>query len=109
MEFIPEPDDFDEAWAASLIGKHVLVGLTYLDHTEQVIEQKQVHGRVVRASASEGIVLALEPSQEHFAIPPALDLLLPAPAGEYRLRSTGEVVVDPDFTAVLTVTRPLRH
>lgn len=38
MGFNREPDDFDEAWAASLIGKHVLVSLTYLDHAEQPIE-----------------------------------------------------------------------
>jgi hypothetical protein len=38
-----------------------------------------------------------------FTLPPALEAFAPAPPGEYRLRSTGEVVVDPDFTCVMQV------
>jgi hypothetical protein len=109
MGLMPErPQELDPAAAAALVGKHVLVGLTYENLTGQPIEEKQVHGRVVRVTASEGIVLALEPSGEEFAIPALLGALRPATPGEYRLHSTGEVVMDPDFLATFSVKRPTK-
>jgi hypothetical protein len=30
----------------------------------------------------------------------------PAPPGEYRLKSTGEIVVDPDLLSTWTIRRP---
>ena len=111
MSFTPEPLDseFDPVEAAALIGKHVLVGLTYVDQTDELLEHKQVHGRIVRATKAEGVILALAPSGEELALPPVLDAFYPAEPGEYKLRSTGEVVVDPDFTATFTVRRPTKH
>jgi hypothetical protein len=40
---------------------------------------------------------------EIFTLPPAPEAYEPAPPGEYRLKTTGEVVVNPDFTCVMTV------
>jgi len=39
-------------------------------------------------------------------LPPDLRAFQDAPPGEYRLRSTGEVVVDPDFISSWTINRP---
>jgi hypothetical protein len=39
-------------------------------------------------------------------LPPDLRGWKPAPPGEYRLKSTGEVVVDPDYLAAWTVVQP---
>ena len=30
------------------IGKHLLVGLTYVDHHDEVTEQRQLHGTITR-------------------------------------------------------------
>jgi hypothetical protein len=38
-----------------------------------------------------------------FTLPPAPEAYAPAPPGEYRLKTTGEVVVDPDFTCTYEV------
>jgi hypothetical protein len=92
--------------ANSYIGKHLLVGITYLDHEDNFIEQKQFHGDIVRINEAEGIVLRLHDSDEEYKLPPALDALEPAPKGEYRLRSSGEVVVDPDLTTTWTLNKP---
>ncbi|GAB5895435.1 hypothetical protein [Mycolicibacterium mageritense] len=43
------------------------------------------------------------PGGETFTLPPAPESFSPAPPGEYRLRSTGEVVTDPDYLATRTV------
>jgi len=99
----------DPADGAALVGKHLLVGLTYLDHAGQPSSRRQVHGTVLRVNAAEGIVIALEPSGEEFTLPPAFEAIEPAAPGEYRLHSTGEIVVDPDFTATFRVTPPDHH
>ena len=87
-----------------LIGKRVLVGITYVD--QQPIERRQLHGRIVRIDATEGIVLAL-PNGEEYKLPPDLDALRSAEPGEYELSETGEVVVDPDYTSIWRISRPV--
>jgi hypothetical protein len=96
----------DQELADSYIGKHLLVGITYLDHEDNFIEQKQLHGEIVRISETEGIVLRLHDSNEEYKLPPALHTLQSAPKGKYRLRSTGETVVDPDLTTSWTLNKP---
>ena len=110
MVFTPRPGapEFTDEDAAGLVGRHMLVGLTYLDAADNVVERRQLHGRVLRASQQEGIVLQLE-SGDEFALPADLDAIRPADPGEYRLRGTGEVVSDPDFLATFTVTSPAHH
>lgn len=90
----------------SYIGKHLLIGITYLDHEGAFIEQKQFHGVIVRINESEGIVIKLHDSELEYKLPPDLNSLQPAPKGEYRLRSTGEIVTDPDYLTTWTVNKP---
>jgi len=42
-------------------------------------------------------------------MPPDLDAIAPAKPGEYRLKSTGEIVVDTDFLATWEVRQPQQH
>ena len=95
-------DDFDEKLAASFVGKHLLIGVTYLDHAEEPIEQKQRHGRIVRINPREGVVVGLSDGGE-LKLPPDLRSFQVARPGEYRLRSTGEVVIDPDLTCTWVI------
>ena len=85
----------DELKMADLVGKVVLVGITYYTHDRQFIEQKQYHGTVIRADDA-GIIVQ-KPDGEEAWMPPDLRSTKPAPPGEYRERSTGEIVVNPDF------------
>lgn len=94
---------YDESEAQSLIGKRVLVGLTYRSHADEVLRLEQFHGQVVRVSESEGIIVLLGGSNEERWLPPDLSRLEVASPGEYRLKSTGEVVVDPDYLATWTI------
>jgi hypothetical protein len=90
-----------------LIGKKLLIGLTYTSKDGKVLEQSQLHGRVASASEHTGILVKLDGLRagESYKLPPDLRSFFPAKAGEYTLRSTGEVVVDPDFMANWIVTK----
>ena|SRR5687768_5532482 len=96
----------DETLAGTYIGKHLLIGMTYLDHDESFLEQKQFYGTIVRVNEVEGIVVKLHNSEEEFKLPPDLNSLQSAPKGEYRLHSTGEVIIDPDLLTTWTLTKP---
>jgi hypothetical protein len=98
---------FDDSLAAALLGKCVLVGLTYEKQDGTVTEQRQLHGTVVAADRS-GIRLTLLGGElgSTFNLPPDTRAFSPAPPGEYRLRSTGEIVVDPDYLSTWTIVAP---
>ncbi len=96
----------DRALADSYIGKHLLIGITYLDHNETLLEQKQFHGIIVRINEQEGIIIKLNDSDEEYKLPPDINSLKEAPEGEYRMRATGEVVVNPDLLTTWTINKP---
>ena len=39
--------DIDAELAKSYVGKHLLFGISYLDHEESLLEQKQGHGEII--------------------------------------------------------------
>jgi hypothetical protein len=99
---------WDELLANNLIGKLVLVGLTYLDAQGELLNQQQFSGRITRANQASGILLRLEGNRlgEEYNLPPDTSSLRQASLGEYRLYSTEEIVLNPDFTVMYTIQRP---
>ena len=99
---------WDHALAERLRGATVLVGITSNEPSGQRLEQ--FYGTVMSTDPEAGITLRLEGSRygEVYTLPPDLRALLPAPSGSYRLRNTGEVVIDPDYTTTWDITPP-RH
>ena len=102
---------WDEGRARSLIGKIVLLGLTFATADGEVIEQVQRHGVIEQAHPDEGIgVRLVGPGQvwdgEVYVLPPDLRRFSEAAPGSYRLRSTGETIVDPDFTSTWEIRSP---
>jgi hypothetical protein len=89
---------------SELLGARVLVGLTVLEHDGSLLEREQFCG-VVEIASAEGVLLRL-PNGDTRSLPPAPEAFHKAEAGEYRLRSTGEVVVDPDWLRTWTLRRP---
>lgn len=87
-----------------LLGKSVLVDITLLDHKDELLSEHQFHGRV--DSLDDGLVHFRPGSGEGFFLPPHPSAFVKARPGKYRLRSTGEVVVDPDFIASWTIRGP---
>ena len=99
---------WDDEHARSLVGKRVLVGLTYRDHDGAVVETVQYHGTIVDVNAQDGVAVSPVGLDELFWLPPDLRAFEKAPRGAYRLRSTGEVVLHPDLLCSWTVREPTR-
>lgn len=89
---------WDPERGKDLVGKHIVCGFNIGDADGNVRERLQRHGTIV--IADEGGIVVREPSGTEFHIPPDVDALQPARARTYRLKSTGEVVTDPDFQVV---------
>lgn len=85
------------------VGKRLLVGVTYKDANGNVTHQEQFHGPIVEASAG-GLVMVRADNGARVNLPPELQKAEP---GEYRLPTTGEVVIDPDFIATWVSSAPL--
>lgn len=108
---IEEEHPWDASFANLLPGQLVLVGLAYfVGDAEQPFEQQELFGRVVSVDQREGILLSLEGERigERFNLPPDTRSFRESTPGEYRLRSTGEVVVDPDFTVTFSIRRQVK-
>jgi hypothetical protein len=99
---------FDAEIAALMIGKCVLVGLTYQNRRGDEISVQQFYGTVASADERRGtsLILSGQDAGQTKWLPPGTDSFHAASKGEYRLRSSGEVVVDPDYTAIWAVVVP---
>jgi hypothetical protein len=87
-----------------MIGKTVLVGKTYV-RGDEAVEQVQFHGLIEEVDERAGFALRRADNGELEWLPPDLRAYQPAEPGEYTLRSTGEVVDDPDFISTWIVER----
>ena len=98
----------DEDFASELIGTHLIVGITHIDHVGNVVSHEQFHGQVIRATISEGVVL-LDPAGKEHWVPLDREAFQPADPGTYTLKSTGETLVDPAWLSTWTVHPPDHH
>lgn len=80
-----------------VIGKTVLVGITFVDSSGAVTETGQWWGTVLAFNVQRGLVVDLSNSGQHHAFPPFVEALTKAEPGSYTLRSTGEVIENPDL------------
>lgn len=107
FESLEGEDCWDEEFANDLIGCTLLVGLTYVDHDEQLLGRQQIFGTVMSVDRRSGIVIRQD-GGEDFTIAPVLDAVEPAQPGIYQLADEDKAIEDPDFTALITVRSPLR-
>lgn len=91
---------------SSIVGKIILVGLTYTDSKENIIERKQFHGKIVDADNENGISILIDGKKDIFCLPPDLSAIQIASPGEYRLNKTSEVVVNPDLLSTWIIKKP---
>lgn len=93
------PESYEE-----LIGKVLLIGLSYYSPDGGFIEDKQLYGRVT--GADDSCITITQTNGEEFSIPPDLSAIEKAAPGDYTLRSTNEVVRNPNYLASYSVTLP---
>jgi hypothetical protein len=89
----------------SLVGKTVVIGITRVDHDDELIERTEKVGRIVSVDPDDGIKVDVGEA-ELLTLPPNPQDFHDARPGVYRLRSTGETVTDPDLTTVWTIKEP---
>ena len=94
----------EEITLSDMIGKIILIGITYYTVSDEFIEQKQYWGTVVEANDVRISVKLIDGTT--FDLPPDLSSTKKAPPGEYRLCSTGEIIIDPDYLTTWIVNRP---
>jgi len=107
------PDDGLPAWdqeeADGLVGQLLLAGITYLAADGKTVKsQVQCYGRVTSATPS-GISIVCEGKQwsgQSMTLPLDMRAFQLAKPGQYRLRSTGETIDNPDLTTSWTMTEP---
>jgi hypothetical protein len=85
-----------------LIGKHILVGLTYLDHDGNMARQIQLHGLITYVGDS-AIRFERADGAGEFAFPHDGSLAKADRAAVYTLRSSGETVTEVDFVGSWTI------
>src|SRR4051812_28784908 len=97
-------DPHDPTDSQIFVGKLVLVGITRVNSAGEAISQLQYHGRISGVSG-EGIHIETLGGKT-MTLPPAVDSLQPAAPGEYRERSSGELVINPDFISTWEIREP---
>jgi hypothetical protein len=88
----------------NLIGKTIIIGITRLDANDELIEQIQING-VFSQATSKGIMIRLSTGDD-YKLPPDYGSIKKALSGEYRFRTTGETVMDPDYMTTWTIHEP---
>ncbi len=92
----------NESRSTPYLGRHLLVGLTYLDGTGEVTKQVQLHG-VITKIGEHSISFERADGGGEFSIPFDGTLEAGQPGATYTLRSTGEVVAEVDFVCSWTI------
>jgi hypothetical protein len=94
--------EWNETRAQAMIGKRVLVGITLV--TEQGKVVRQMFGTIACVDRH-GIEIALEGAHagKTARLPPDLGSFHFAGPGEFLLRETGEILVEPDFVSTWTI------
>lgn len=84
-----------------MVNKSVIVGLTYVNKDNSINHRVQFSGTITSCN-NNGIVI-LKSDGEVFNLPPDPSAFNKAPAGEYTMKTTGEVVVNPYFMTTWTI------
>lgn len=85
-----------------MVGRRLLVGITFLDEVGTVTNTQQFCGRVL--DVGDGVVIVERPGEVEPAVLPAdVTAYHRAQSGRYTLRDTGEIVIDPDFVSTWQV------
>jgi len=97
---------FDDKLASELIGKRLLVGITHQNSEGAMLRRTQLVGHVTVADRNRGICIRDDQNSQETRFPPDTRGITPARPGEYRNRTTGEVVKDPEYLASWRITAP---
>ena len=80
----------------SLKDKIFLIGITFINENEDVIENYQTSGKVLELT-DDGMITFLRENKSDFQIPYDERAIMKAEKGDYKEKSTGKIIVNPDY------------
>lgn len=83
----------------NILNKTMLIGLTYLDSAGKETNKLQFVGTITKVDKKLGIEVFNKKTNSKFTLPPDLTAIKIAPPGIYTLKSSGEIVANPDYIA----------
>ena len=86
-----------------LKGKVFVIGLTFFDKDGQLIERYQTHGTAIELTIN-GLLRIRREDGSIFQLPYDKDTIEKAKKGEYRAKTTGEVIPNPDYLMTWEIT-----
>jgi hypothetical protein len=98
--------EIPQSKAAEMIGKTVLIGISYCDSSGRTTADVQHFGTVLRVNASEGLVISSAVDGLEISLPPDLEQYSPADPGQYKLKSVNYTAVNPDYISTWSVHPP---
>lgn len=109
LDYRIKPDRIRQAitrFGDEYIGRSLLVGINHTGPERGLRSQEQLFGTIMVVDFDEGILVSCEPGGRTFVLPGDPCWVEKAPPGEYRLRSTGQVVTNPDYVTEVTIEQP---
>ena len=102
------PPDGEPLFAQEAIGRTILIGLTFCDASGAPERQEQLHGVIADADPRDGFLIRRSGARDGdtYRLPSHPSAFQRASPGVYRLGTTGEEVIDPDFLTSWTIQRP---
>lgn len=85
-----------------MIGKKILVGLTYVNTSDEVTSQLQLHGNILSTS-EHTLVFQRSDNNSEFSIPFDGKLDEADPESIYTLKTTGEEVTGVNYISTFTI------
>ncbi len=90
------PSEVD-AELVKLLDKMALVGLSYFDTDGELIQQRQLAGKIVRVTPQDGITVRMADGKTEFTLPSELSPWFKAPTGRYFDEESKVEIIDPDY------------
>ncbi len=90
-----------EYFLSDMKGKSIIVGLTYT-YVDGTIRNRVQFSGTLEDLDQRGIVIIKADGSE-FTLPPDKDAYQKAPLGEYKMKTTGEIIVNPEFMTTWTI------
>lgn len=85
----------------NILDKTVLVGLSYFNRQGDLIQQRQLCGKVVETDNEKGIAIQRtdqgSDEESYFVLPSSLDCWFHAPKGDFFDSESGVKISNPDF------------
>ncbi len=83
--------------------KVFLIGLSFVDKNGNLVDQYQTHGTIIELT-DDGLFKIKREDNSIFQMPYDKNTIKKADKGEYREKSTGQIIINPDYIMTWEIT-----